>query len=479
MIKFVVCVTFVSAAVASSFAKEPLVWPQFRGPGGSGVAQEQKPPVEVGPDKNVKWKVAAPSGLSSPIVVGDKLVITAFENNKLYTIAYSRADGSEAWRADAKAHEIEPYLKEQGSPAASTCATDGDRIVSYFGSCGLMCYDLAGKELWRFEMPSAATVVGFGTGNSPVIADGAVVILREETKDPKIVAIDLVTGKRKWEQKRESKSAFSTPVVWETTSGKQVVAPGFQKMIGYDLQTGDERWHVDGMPSSCCTTPVTADGKLFFAGYSPGDPSEKDFKMPAFDDVLKQGDANHDGILTEPESENTAVKGFFSMQDLDKDGKITRDEWEKLIKFLSSSRNSAFALRPGGSGDVTNSGVLWKKTKGVPYVSSAIVYRNQYMMVKEGGIVTGYDVNTGDELYQKRVLASGNYYASPVAANGKVYFVSLEDGTVTVLEGGSSPPKVVAKNPPLGERTAATPAIADDTLYIRTAGHLYAFAGKN
>ena len=75
-------------------------------------------------------------------------------------------------------------------------------------------------------------------------------------------------------------------------------------------------------------------------------------------------------------------------------------------------------------------------------------------------------------------MASGGYYASPVAANGNVYFVSLDDGTVTVLEGGIEAGKVVAKNPPLGERTAATPAIADDTLYVRTAEHLYAFADE-
>jgi hypothetical protein len=73
------------------------------------------------------------------------------------------------------------------------------------------------------------------------------------------------------------------------------------------------------------------------------------------------------------------------------------------------------------------------------------------------------------------LAATGGYYASPVAANGHLYFVSLDDGTVTVLEGGAASPKVVAQNIPLGERTAATPAIADDTLYIRTAGHLYAF----
>ena len=97
-----------------------LAWPQFRGPGGSGVADDQKPPVEFGPDKNVKWKVSVPSGLSSPIVAGDKLVITAFESGKLYTIAYDRADGKEAWRAEAGAKQIEPYHKTEGSPAAST-----------------------------------------------------------------------------------------------------------------------------------------------------------------------------------------------------------------------------------------------------------------------------------------------------------------------------------------------------------------------
>src|SRR3954465_2134118 len=157
MMRFFVCVSFVLAIVGSSFAREALVWPQFRGPGGSGIAEDQKPPVEIGPDKNVKWKVPAPGGLSSPIVVGDKLVLTAFENEKLYTIAYNRADGSEAWRAEAPATKIERFYKEQGSPASSSCATDGQRIVSYFGSCGLFCYDLAGKELWRIVMPPAET----------------------------------------------------------------------------------------------------------------------------------------------------------------------------------------------------------------------------------------------------------------------------------------------------------------------------------
>src|SRR5262245_12380492 len=90
-------------------ADQPLAWPQFRGPNGSGVADGQKPPVQLGPDTNVKWKVPVPSGWSSPIVAGDLLVLTAFEGGKLYTVAYRRADGHEAWRAEAPAKQLEPY----------------------------------------------------------------------------------------------------------------------------------------------------------------------------------------------------------------------------------------------------------------------------------------------------------------------------------------------------------------------------------
>jgi hypothetical protein len=118
-----------------SRGEDKLAWPQFRGPGGSGVADDQQPPVELGPDKNVKWKIAVPSGISSPIVAGNLIVIIAFEDDKLYTIAYERTGGKEAWRAQAQAKKIESFYKSEGSPAASTCATDGQRIVSYFGSC--------------------------------------------------------------------------------------------------------------------------------------------------------------------------------------------------------------------------------------------------------------------------------------------------------------------------------------------------------
>jgi outer membrane protein assembly factor BamB len=467
---------FVAAVLitaAGQSADQP--WPQFRGPGGSGVANGQKPPVEFGPDANVKWKVPAPGGLSSPVVAGDNLVITAFDRGKLYTIAYRRADGSEAWRAEAPAERIEPYYEGEGSPAASTPATDGTRIVSYFGSCGLICHDLAGRELWRFEMPPPVLAGNFGSGVSPILAHGTVVLVRDEAQNSRVVALDAMTGDLKWEQKRQSPVSYCTPVAWDTPDGKQVVAAGHGRMIGYDLTTGEEKWSVTGMPSGCCSSPVTADGTLFFAGWSPGGADDPDFQMPKYDDLLKDLDKNLDGVLSRAEAEK-AFEGFFDAQDANQDGDLSRDEHDAVVKFMSEGQNSAFALKAGGMGDVTDSHVLWKQKKGLPYVPSAIVYRGQCVMVKDGGIVTAYDARTGKQIYMERAAAGGRYYSSPVAANGHIYLTSLEDGTVTVLKAASSAAEIVSQNPALGERVAATPAIADDTLYVRTSGHLYAFA---
>ena len=466
-------------AAAGFAADKPLAWPQFRGPGGSGVADDQKPPIEVGPDKNVKWKVPAPAGLSSPIVAGDKLVITAFEGGKLYTVAYNRADGTEAWRKEAPAKKIEAYFKTEGSPAASTAATDGERIVSYFGSCGLFCYDLSGKELWRYELPTAVTAADFGSGTSPIIADGLVVLVRDVRNEPKIIALDAATGSLKWEKPRKSNASYGTPVVWDAPGGKQLVAAGHGRLIAYDLKSGDEKWSVAGMPAGPCTSPVLADGTVIFAGWSPGGPDDKEFQLPSFDTMHKQANAKGKDFITKEEAATTFFKDFFDNTDADKDGKVTREEWDTVLKFMSEGHNSAFAVRAGGTGDVTKSHVLWKKTKGLPYVASGIAYRGQFVTVKDGGLVSAFDTATGKELYvQERGLAAGKYYASPVAANGHIYFTALEDGTIAVLKAGSPKPEVVVKNPKLGERVSATPAIAEDTLYVRTAGHLYAFAEK-
>lgn len=472
MKRFTVILT-VAAFAASALAGDKLGWPRFRGPNGSGIAEGQNPPVEFGPDKNVRWKTPAPSGLSSPIVAGDKLVITAFDEGKLCTIAYQRADGREAWRAEAPASKIEPFHKTESSPAASTCATDGERIVTYFGSCGVLCFDLSGKLLWRHALPTASIGGDFGSGVSPIIADGLVILVRDVLKEPSILALDLTNGTVKWQKPRSSNTSYCTPVVWETGEGKQVAAAGHARMVGYDLHTGAEKWFVNGLPSACCSSPVVADGTLYFAGWSPGGADDSENAMPTFDGLLKDLDKDADGALSKAEAEQF-FGGVFDSQDNNKDGKVSREEWDVIVKFMAEGRNRAFALKAGAAGDASSS-MIWEQTKGLPYVASGIIYHGQFLSVRDGGIVTAFDAKTGKEVYRERVGAPGPYYASPVAANGHVYLTSLNDGVVTVLKAGGEKPQVVAQNPALGERTAATPAIADDCIYIRTEKHLYAF----
>lgn len=476
MRRLYVLVLLLSFPASARSAETQLAWPRFRGPNGAGIALNEKPPVELGPDKNVKWKIAVPSGLSSPIVVGDKLVITALDGGALYTIAYNRADGKELWRTKAPAAKLESIHETEGSPAASTAATDGSRIVSYFGSCGLFCCDLHGKELWKMEMPPALTLGGYGSGVSPIIVDGLVILLHDEAADPRIIAVDIATGKTKWERKRISRGGFSTPVVWNTPAGKQVAAAGHYKLIGYDLKDGAEKWFIKGMPTASCASPIVAGDDLYFAAWSPGSADEMPFQPPPFK-MLLLGDSNGDGAISKDELAAEVLKGFFNSIDLNKDGKITEDEWDEARSLVATAKNSAFALKPGGNGDVTETHVLWRKSDGLPYVPTGIVYEGQFVTVKDGGIVTAYDVATGDKLYSKRV-APGKYYASLVAADGKIYLTSLGEGEITVLKAGAKTPEVVAQNQPLGERVGATPAIADNMLYVRTAEHLYAFGKK-
>lgn len=446
-------------------------WPQFRGPAGAGIADEAKPPVEIGPAKNVAWKVAVPAGFSSPVVVGNLLVLTGFDNGKLLTLAYNRADGKEAWRAEASAKAIEPFHKTEGSPAASTPATDGQRIVSYFGSCGLFCYDLAGKELWRVEMPTAQTANDFGSGTSPIIADGVVYLARDVAKGSKLYALDIKTGSVIWEKPRDGfPTGWGSPVVWDTPAGKQLVVPGGFKLVAYDAKTGAEAWSVGGLAAVDCTTPVVADGTLIYAAWSPGGSPE--FKMPVYDDLLKQGDDDKDGSISEAESEKTFLKGFFSSNDTNKDGKLSRDEWDAQIKFLSTGKNVAVAVSPGGKGDVTATNVVWKVTKGLPYVPSPLVYRGQMYTINMRGMVSATDAKTGKEVFSEENVGLTGSYASPVAVNGNVYLFGL-DGTLVVLKAGDSPD--VAYRAKFGERVAATPAVAGDTMFVRTAKHLYAF----
>jgi outer membrane protein assembly factor BamB len=469
-------ITLLAVGFASAgAAAQPPAWPQFRGPEGSGVAPDtEKPPTRLGPDTNVKWKVAVPPGASSPVIAGDRLFLTGFDKGKLFTLAYRRADGAEVWRKEAPARAIEPFEKKEGSPAASTPATDGERLVVNFGSYGLICYDTLGKELWKQPLPAGETFAGFGAGSSPVIADGRVVLLRDLERDGRLLCLDLATGARAWEAKRNGyRTSWGSACIWDTPAGKHVVVAGGLRLQGYDLKTAALVWTVTGLPSYPCTTPVVADGRLIYAGWSYGGSAE--LQMPSFDDILKEAGEAQLGYLTRAGSEKTQLKGHFDASDPNKDGKLTRAEWDAEVGFMTSGKNVAFALAPGGNGDVTRSHVAWRVTRerGLPYIPSPLVYRGLMYTVNKGGLLSAFEVKTGKEVYADERVGLTGAYASPVAANGFIYLCGL-DGSVIVVRAGPKAEQVCSAE--LDDRIAATPAIAGNTLYVRTNKMLYAFA---
>jgi outer membrane protein assembly factor BamB len=288
-----------------------------------------------------------------------------------------------------------------------------------------------------------------------------------------LLAVDSATGKVKWKADRAPfKSSFGAPVTWTNGQSQEVVLPGSMQMVAYDLKTGAERWRVNGLPSAICTTPVVSDGLLFFAGWSPG---KADAPIPPFESFAKDEDKNQDGFIDRDEA-GPMVKSLLSTLDSNHDQKLSKEEWEAFAVNIAKGENVALAVRPGGQGDITESHVAWKYKRGLPYVPSPLVYRGSIYFVKDGGMVTCLKAATGEPNYEQERLGSpGTFYSSLVAANGIIYACSV-NGVVTAFRAGDKF-EVLGTND-LKERISATPAIADNTLYLRTDKHLYAFKAK-
>jgi outer membrane protein assembly factor BamB len=457
-------------AVSFSVSAGEAKWPRFRGTNGAGVAEAEKPPVEFGPEKNVLWQVATPGGPSSPCIWGGRIFLTAFDGGKLWTLCLDRTTGRELWRRDAGAEKIEAFMAGQGSPAASTPATDGERVIVYFGSCGLIAYDFAGTELWRHALPCAETNNDFGSGTSPILEEGVAFLVRDLKTSSAILALDAATGRVVWKTERATMATgYSTPAIWEHDGMKELIAPGSLAMKAYDPKTGAERWLVRDLPAVNCASPAFGDGLLYFAGWAP---AGEDMPMPTFDQLLG-ADPDKDGRYSAAEAQSGPMKDFFASNDTDKDGFITRTEWDALVGFLKRGKNRLIAVQPGGSGDITATHVTWEKSKGLPYVPSPLFYRGALFMVKDGGLASSFAAASGAPHYeQHRLGLAGSFYASPVAADGRIYLVNL-DGKAATLAAGPKPEILWQSD--FKERIAATPAIVDNTLYVRTETKMFAF----
>lgn len=455
------CISSVTAGAAPA-------WPQFRGPNCQGVADGEKPPIEFGAESNLVWKVAVPSGGSSPCVWGERVFITALEDKKLVTLGLDRRRGKVLWRQVAPAEKIED-THPKGSPASATPATDGARVYVYFGSFGLLAYDFDGREQWRKALPIGTVINGSGT--SPALMDGRLILnCDQQERESFLIAVDPKTGKTIWETARPGFiSGYTTPVLW----GDDIVVAGSLRVVGYALKDGKERWSSRGLEGiSVAPTPVIGDGQLFTMSRALGDS-----KMPTFADTLAKADTNNDGKMARAEAPSfLRDHGGFSAMDIDKDDHVNEAEWNRMTTLIGKGEHGIFALRAPGPGDITATHVVWKNKRGVAPVASPLFYRGRIYAIQDGGRLTAYSPKTGDTLFeQERLGAEGEYFASPVAANGHIYFASTR-GMVTVISAADTL-EVKARNQ-LGESIQGTPAIADNKLYVRSASHLWAFGAK-
>ena len=423
-------------------------WPAFRGPNASGVAEGPAPTTwDATKSVNVLWSTPIP-GLahSSPIVFGDKVFITTaissdpnavFRHGLFGDVDPSTDVSKHIWKVyclDRKTGKILwEQVADEGTPktkrhpkssqASSTPATDGKHVVAFFGSQGLYTYDMDGKLLWKKDLGNLNggwfydPDYEWGTASSPIIYKNLAIVQCDIQKNSFIAAFDVATGKQVWRTPRPEIPSWGTPNVYEGKTRAELITNSTKAIRAYDPLTGKELWNLNGNSEVTVTTPVFAKDLIFVAnGYPPIQP--------------------------------------------------------------------IYAIKPGAVGNITlkegqetNDYIAWSKKRGGPYMPTAIAVGDLLYTCQNNGILAAYQIATGERVYNERISKdkSSAHTASPVYADGKLYFAS-EDGDVFVVRAG---PKfeLLASNP-MGEVLMATPAIADGTIFIRAEHHVFAIRQK-
>jgi outer membrane protein assembly factor BamB len=414
-------------------------WPSFRGPGAAGVLDTTRGvPVswDVETNHNVAWRTAIPGlGHSSPIVWGGRIFVTTAVSSDPKSVFQYPLAGSQDRRTDLAKHQFKLYCLDQrtgkiiwekvaaelsprvarhphNSYASATPATDGKRIVAFFGSEGLYAFDLDGKPLWKqdvgpldqgaFDVPDYQ----WGSASSPIIYKDLVIVQCDQQKNSFLAAFDAATGKPAWRTPREALPSWSTPTVFEGEGRAELVTNGAEYFRGYDPPTGKELWRIKGTSMISVPTPFAAHGLIYLSS------------------------------------------GYY--------------------RFIQP----IVALKPGAKGDVEPTAMAWRTEKGAPYLPTPIVYGDYFYAFNHRGILTVYNARTGERIYEQR-LATGAFASSPVATASHLYAAS-EDGDVYVVKAGPTY-ELLATNK-MGEVVMATPALANGMLIVRGLNHLFGIA---
>jgi hypothetical protein len=293
--------------------------------------------------------------------------------------------------------------------------------VASFGSEGLYCYDRDGKLLWQKSLGVLNSGwfydadYEWGFGSSPVVYNGLAIVQCDVGKDSFVAAYDVTDGSEAWRTPRDEIPSWATPTVVDSGGRAELITAATRYARGYNPMTGEELWRLGGHSEISVPTPVFGAGLIFIAsGYRPIQP--------------------------------------------------------------------IYAIRPGAVGDITlkdgqttSEAVAWSTKKGGPYMPTPIVYGDYLYVCSNTGIITCHEAATGKQVYRERLGGSGGYTASPVAADGKLYFTS-EESDVRVVRAGSKF-ELLSINP-LGEHCVSTPAISDGMIFVRTQHHLLGIGRK-
>jgi outer membrane protein assembly factor BamB len=283
--------TVVTAGVLGQVVNPLAQWGQWRGPLSTGVAPKADPPVEWSETKNIRWKTELPGlGHSSPVVWGSLVFVTTAEMTgpkKLFTgvtpdgahnnlnplfdhqfavMAIDRQSGAVVWRRTVVTRQPHESTHESATWASNSPVTDGEHVLSFFGSNGLHCLDTGGRLLWSRDFGDMQVKHGHGEGASPLLHGETVVVNWDHEGASFIVALAKRTGEELWRQPRDEVTSWATPIVVTHDGQGQVVVSGTRRVRGYDLKTGAVIWEAGGLPGNIVASPVGADGMVFASG---------------------------------------------------------------------------------------------------------------------------------------------------------------------------------------------------------------------
>ena len=445
----------------------------FRSDGGRQIGTGPLPD-RLDDARSLDWRMPLDPGDSSPVIRAGKIFLTSYraEAKELAVEALEEKTGHRLWRQAIVPKQIE-QTHPIGNPATATVACDGERLFVFFGSAGLFCYDLDGHKLW--EQALGPFRDEYGAGSSPILFQDKVLINQDHDTDSFLAAFDRHTGRRLWRVSRpDAVRSYSTPVVWRQDGRGEVLVAGALRLTAYDPENGKPIWWMNGLARIVIPTPVTSGPTIYMASWAPGGDSGKRITLLPWAAALAKWDSNHDGKLSRSEIDDHEVLDRFFRMDLDQDGALSRQEWERHAAVFRLAQNALLAIKPAGTGQLDEHAVVWKHLRGVPYVATPVLDQGVLWMVKEGGIVTKLDAASGELLQEERVPGFGNYFASPVAGDGRVYFAS-ESGTVSIVAAERA--WRVMSSHDFHEKIYATPCLDGNHLYLRTNRALYCFEG--